>query len=134
VLPASNVLAAIDFLHEELALGAPLPLHRLGHLVQLRVLPAPGEPLVLVAGHAGVPRRHAAPRAEQPSAHLALGLGHAPLGAGGGLDLGADVAGQARAAERVHAGAAAAVDLGGRHGLHADAAWVLGSRHCHSPS
>jgi len=201
VLPASNVLAAIDFLHEELALGAPLPLHRLGHLVQLRVLPAPGEPLVLVAGHAGVPRRHAAPRAEQPSAHLALGLGHAPLGAAaaavlvrhhhlgavreravgapraeehglaelgapplehvgreshaaelrverpgarrvgaphhgaaGGLDLGADVAGQARAAERVHAGAAAAVDLGGRHGLHADAAWVLGSRHCHSPS
>lgn len=184
------MLAAINFLHEELAPGAPLPLHLPGHLVQLHVLPVPGAPLVLVAGHAGVPRRHTAPRAEQPPAHLALGLGHAPrvvvvrhhhlgavreravgapraeehglteLGAppledvgreshaaelrverpgarrvgaphhGARLDLGADVAGQARTAERVRAGDAAAVGLGGRHGLHADDAWVLGSRHC----
>ena len=195
------MLAANHFLHEELAAGAPLPLHPLSHLVQHHVLPAPvapGEPLVLVAGHAGVPRRHTAPRAEQPPAHLALRLGHAPLaaaavlvrhhhlgavreravgaaraeehglaelgapplehvgrerraaelrverpgarrvgaphhGAGASLDLGADVAGEARAAERVRAGGAAAVGLGGRHELHADAAWVLASRHCRSP-
>jgi hypothetical protein len=44
------------------------------------------------------------------------------------------VAGQARAAECVRAGGAAAVRRGGRHGLHADAAGVVllrpvGSRH-----
>jgi hypothetical protein len=80
---------------------------------------------------------------ERPTAELRVecrgagrvGAPHAGAGAAG-LDLGADVAGQARAAERVRAGGAAAVGLRGRHGLHADAAVgvalplrSVGSRH-----
>jgi hypothetical protein len=192
------VPAAISFLHDEPAAGAPLPLHPGGHLEQHHVLPTPvvlPEPPVLVAGQAQVPRRHAAPRAEEAPAHLALALRNAPLGValvrhhqlgavrkravraplaeehglaergapplehvggerraaelrvqrggagrvgaphgGGGLDLGADVARQARAAEGVRALSAAAVGFRGRrHGLHADAAGGLlpglGCRH-----
>jgi hypothetical protein len=188
----------MSFLYNEPAAGAPLPIHPGGHLEQHHVLPAHvalPEPAVLVAGLVQVPRRHAASRAEEAPAHLALGLRNAPLGValvrhhqlgavreravrapraeehglaersapplkqvggersaaelrvqrggagrigaphgGGGLDLGADVARQACAAEGVRAGSAAAVGFRGRrHGLHADAAGGLlpglGCRH-----
>ena len=70
--------ATITLLHEELALGAPLPLLPLGHLKQHGVLDAPvplPELPVLGAGSAGVPRRHVAPRTEEPPAARALRLG-----------------------------------------------------------
>jgi hypothetical protein len=200
------VQAATGLLDVEPASRAALPVALAGGLHEQQVLPRAlplAEPRELLAGHAGVPR-HPAPRAEEPAAPLALGLGHALLGtaavvvrhhhlgavreravgaaraeeerlaeraappledlgrerpaaelrvergragrvgaphhgaaaAAARLELGADVAGQARAAERVRAGGAPAVRRGGRHGLHADAAGVvllglrpLGSRH-----
>lgn len=190
---------ATGLLDIEPAARATLPVALPGGLHEQQVLPRAlplTEPRKLLTCHAGVPR-HPAPRAEEPAAPVALGLGDALLAvvvghhhlrairkravgaaraeeqglaelgapaledfggerataelriergsagrvgaphhgaAAAALELGPDVAGQARGAECVRAGGAAAVGRGGRHGLHADAAGVvllrpIGSRH-----
>ena len=73
-------------------------------------------------------------RIERGSAGRVGAPHHGAAAAAAALELGADVAGQARGAECVRAGGAAAVRRGGRHGLHADGAGVVllrpvGSRH-----
>lgn len=80
-LPAGYVQAATGLLNVEPAARAALPAALPGGLHEQQVLPLAlplTEPRNLLAGQAGVPR-HRAPRAEQPPAPVALGLGHALL-------------------------------------------------------
>ena len=75
--------ASAGFLDVEPAARAALPVALAGGLHEQQVLPRAlplAEPRELLAGHAGVPR-HPAPRAEEPAAPLALGLGDALLAA-----------------------------------------------------
>uniref|UniRef100_A0A8R7TDT0 Secreted protein n=1 Tax=Triticum urartu TaxID=4572 RepID=A0A8R7TDT0_TRIUA len=76
LVPAFHVIAALRFLHEHLALGAPLPPLPAHEAPEQEVVPATlvlPELLELLAPHAVVPW-HAAPGAQEPVAVRALRL------------------------------------------------------------
>ena len=90
-VPACDVQTAMGLLDVEPAARAALPFALPGGLNEQQILTAAlpsAELRELSAAHAGVPR-HRAMRAEQPPAHLALGLRHGVVVAVGHHHLGA---------------------------------------------